>query len=345
MSIAETVTPQEAGPEAGLRTLHGLLARNGSEPPSAAGTDEALDKVWTRYPLALAAAVTEQVCGVLPLLDSFDGTDSSGLIQRIRAGRITAALGLFTPNAHFALPVPSVRAVEEGGRLVLDGRYRYAYERADVSLVAVGLSGEVRLVLLRHDADAVRPRGSGRTTGGGWAELDGVVIEPSALSRPVSWAPDGTLSAVLDDYAWAFSRRAISRPARVLAELRRVLATTGEGIEALSTSQYLAHELSRLEIEVSLTSAAARLGPEFRGDGPGGQSAFSVLLSCVDLLRRVAAVAADMTTELGLRGDPTQALAGSVDILQAYFGGRRMVENELARRMGLASEAPEAVRE
>ncbi|WP_354642981.1 hypothetical protein [Kitasatospora camelliae] len=329
--------PALTAAEPGLTALHGLLARRGVDLPSAAGAEEALDEVWERHPFALAAAVTEQLHGVLPLLDAFPA--AAEVVDGVRTGRLTATLGLFTPNALFSLAAPAVLGTEQDGRVLLHGRYRYATEGADLAVVGVLLDGETRLALVRHDAAGVRLRGAGRSAGWGWAELDGAVLDPAELSRPVDRSDGGPLTAALDRFAWAFSRRAVAWPARVVADLRRVLATTGEGVAALSTSQYLAHELSRLEIEVSLAAAAARLGPGFKAEAAGGRSALAVLLSCVDLLHRAARVAEDLATELGLEHSPADAADWPADALQAYFGGRRVVENELARRMGLVPEA------
>ncbi|MFH9347845.1 hypothetical protein [Kitasatospora sp. NPDC017646] len=326
-----------------LAALHGLLTRRGLDLPPAAdpgtGVDqalhEALDRIWEARSFAVAAALTEQVHGVLPLLDAFDAT--APLLDDVRAGHVTASLGLFTPNALLSLTTPAVRADRDGSRTLLHGRYRYATQDAEVSVVPVRLDGGTRLALLPHDAAGVRLYGAGRAAGWGWAELDGAPA--AALSRPVGWAPGGELTVALDAYAWAFGRRALAWPARVVADLRRALARVGEGVEALSTSQYLAHELSKLEIEISLASVAARFGAGFKAEEPGGQAALATLLSCVDLIQRTARTAEDLATELGLEHAPADAADWPDAALQAYFGGRRVVENELARRMGLVPEA------
>ncbi|WP_282203060.1 acyl-CoA dehydrogenase middle domain-containing protein [Kitasatospora fiedleri] len=334
-------------PRAARAALDRLLTRHGLDRPADADADDpgtadvrsperelerALDQVWERHPFALAAALTEQVHGVLPLLDTFEA--DAPLLDGVRTGRVTAALGLYTPNALFSLTVPAVRADRDGDRTTLHGRYRYAARDAETALVTVRLDGATRLALVPHDAPGVRPHGAGRAADHGWAVLDGAA--PAALSRPVDWALDGVLTAALDAHAWAFARRALARPARDVADLRRTLARTGEGVEALSTSQYLAHELSKLEIELSLAAAAARFGAAFKDEAPGGTAALATLLSCVDLLRRTARTTEDMATELGLADAPADPDDTG---LQAHFGGRRVVENELARRMGLVPEA------
>lgn len=46
-------------------------------------------------------------------------------------------------------------------------------------------------------------------------------------------------------------------------------------------------------------------------------------------------MAEDLATELGLPNTPVDAADWPADAVQALFGGRRVVEGELARRMGL----------
>jgi hypothetical protein len=308
------------------------------DPPGAGRTE--LDEVWAAGPFAEAAARTEHLCAVLPLLELF-AHDPDGDIARVRSGERRAALGLFTPNSRFAPSVPTVRAERAGGnRLTLTGRFRYAAKGAELSLVTLRSADRdtLRLALLPHTLDGLRPYGAGRAGAWGWAELDGATVEERALSRPVSWAPEGPLVPVCDAYAWEFSRRSVTWSARVVADLRRELALTGGGTEALSTSQYLAHELTTLEIEISLAAALASFGADFKSEKPGGTSVAAVLLASTDLLHRTVRVAEDMSTELGLENNPAGAADWPADAVQACFGGRRMAESELARRMGLVPE-------
>ncbi|GAA4785464.1 hypothetical protein [Streptomyces ziwulingensis] len=296
-----------------------------------------LDEIWASEPFAEAAARTEHLLAVLPLLDLFPH-DPDGHVSRVRSGARRAALGLFTPNSEFALPVPAVRAEHNGdGRLTLTGRFRYAVADAELSLVPLrAAAGDPpRLALLPHTLAGLRRYGAGRADGWGWIELDGVSVAEGALSHPVSWAPQGPLAPVFDAYAWEFSRRSLTWSARVVADLRRELALTGSGTEALSTSQYLAHELSKLEIELSLALALASFGAEFKGEEPGGTSVAAVLLASTDLLHRTVRVAEDMSTELGLENSAVGAADWPADTVQAFFGGRRMAGGVLARRMGL----------
>ncbi|MYY09545.1 hypothetical protein GT204_11615 [Streptomyces sp. SID4919] len=296
-----------------------------------------LDGIWAAGPFAEAAARTEHLLAVLPLLDLFPH-DPDGHVSRARSGERRAALGLFTPNSEFALPVPAVHAERSGdGRLTLTGRFRYASEDAELSLLWLRVVDEdaTRLALLPHTHEGLRRYGAGRAEGWGWIELDGVTVEEDVLSHPVSWAPEGPLSAVFDGYAWEFSRRSLTWSAGVVADLRRELALTGSGTEALSTSQYLAHELSKLEIEVSLAVALASFGAEFKAEEPGGTSVGAALLASTDLLSRTVQVAEDMSTELGLADSAVGAAGWPTGTVQAWFGGRRMAGGELARRMGL----------
>lgn len=312
----------------------------GPIPDRAAARRQQLDEVWESGPFAEAAARTEHLCAVLPLLDLFPH-DPGGHVSRVRSGGVRAALGLFTPNSEFALPLSPVLAERtDDGRLTLTGRLRYAVGDAELSLVPVrARDGDVtRLALLPHTLDGLRRYGAGRADGWGWVGLDRVTVDQDALSQPVSWAPGGPLAAVLDAYAWEFSRRSLTWSARVVADLRRELALTGDGTEALSTSQYLAHELSRLEIEISLAAALASFGADFKGEEPGGTSVAAALLAATDLLHRTVRVAEDMSTELGLEDSAAGAVGWPADAVQAWFGGRRMAGSELARRMGLSAK-------
>ncbi|MFC8274228.1 hypothetical protein ACFUJR_17215 [Streptomyces sp. NPDC057271] len=312
-----------------------LLA--GPDAPDAEILTERLDAVWADEPFAEAAAQTEHLCAVLPLLELFPH-DPDGRIAAVRAGGLRAALGLFTPNAQLARTVPTVRARRDAdGRAVLTGRFRYADEAADLTVALVRFEDEegVRLALLPHTLDGLRLYGAGRSQDRGWAELDGAAIDARAVSDPVNTDDDGPLTAVLDAYSWEFSRRSVTWSAKVVADLRRTLANTGEGAEALSTSQYLAHELSKLEIELSLAAAAASFGAAFKGERPGGQSVAATLLACTDLLWRTVRVAEDMSADLGLEPSPVADPAWPSDRVQASLGGRRLAGGELARRMGL----------
>ncbi|MEU3556119.1 hypothetical protein [Streptomyces fragilis] len=319
-------------------------------PPAGTGPEDLrryLDGLWEKEPFVHAAAWTEHLCGVLPLLDLFpdashDPQEPRRLVEGVRTGALLAALGLFTPNTHFAPSLPAVRAERVPGLgLTLEGRFRYASPQADLSLVPLRVAGEeqLRLVLLPHTHDGLRTYGAGRATEPGWGELTGAVVQEAELSHPVTWDLDGPLVRVLDSYGWEFARRSVTWSARVIADLRRSLAATGSGTEALSTSQYLAHELSKLEIEISLAAAAASFGAELKGEEPGGQSAAAVLLAATDLLTRTARVVEDMSTELGLTPSPCAADSWPAGQIQGYFGGRRMAESQLARRMGLVPEA------
>ncbi|MFC0031671.1 hypothetical protein ACFFMM_19305 [Micromonospora chaiyaphumensis] len=278
-----------------------------------------------------AVAVLEHACGVRPLLDLLD-EPAHPTVTAVRAGDLPGALAVFTPDATLALPVPAVRARRGADGIVLDGRYRYGNPAAAAALVLVEAADGPRLCLVRHDDPGVRTTG---TDGWGWADLSGATVDPALLSRPVSWDPAGPLLAALDAYAWAYVPVAAAHAVEAVAQLRRELADPAAGV--LAASQYLAHELTRLDIELALLASAARFGPRLRGEGPGGTAAAAVLTACATLTHRTAQVAADFATELGVPGGPAANPAWRTAV-QAPFGGRRMAEGELARRMGLLAE-------
>jgi hypothetical protein len=274
----------------------------------------------------------ERRCGVLPLLDLFDA-DPDGLVAGVRDRRLVAGLGLFTPNAGLDWTDPTVRARREGDHVLLDGRFRFVDERAALSLVLVALEGRLRLALLPH-------RHGGVLVSGTWGEVTGASLRIASLSRPVSWTAGGPLARMFENYAWEFVGEATAWSATVIADLRRVLAVTASSGEPFSTSQYLAHELTRLEIEVLQAGTAARFGAAFQAESSGGQAVVAVLLSATDLVRRTVAVAEELTAELGLRRSPATDGRWPGSAVGLFFGGRRMVERELARRMGLPSGVP-----
>ncbi|MFV2196810.1 hypothetical protein [Nocardiopsis sp. LOL_012] len=321
-----------------MGVAHDVRAGDADTPParllrsvSGAGTGPgALAEVWERHGFPAATAVTEHLHGVVPLLDLF-GDGPSGLSSDIRLGRRLAALGLFTPNSLFSMPASAVHGRAEGDRIVLAGRFRYAAGHAEVSVVQVDTGDDVRLALLPHTLDGLTPRTANGPGTEGWADLDGAVLAREELSRPVTWEDSDPLVAAVDAYAWTFVRYAYPWSLRLISDLRRLLAETesGAGADVLSTSQYIAHELTRAEIEAVLSGAAAAAGPGAKDEGPGGQSTMAVLLSCLDLLQRASGLSERMAEEFGLpRGS-------AVTSARALFGGRRMVEGELARRMGL----------
>ncbi|MET8910016.1 hypothetical protein [Micromonospora sp. NPDC004551] len=312
-------------------TVRRLLAELAPAGAPATAVSEALLAAGPDIGLPDAAAVLEHACGVRPLLDLLSEA-THPTVTAVRAGDLPCALALFTPDATLALPAPGVRARHDADGIVLDGRYRYGNPAAAAALVLVEAADGPRLCLVRHDEPGVRTAGP---DGWGWADVAGVSVDPALLSRPVSWDPGGPLLTAVDAYAWAYVPVAAAHAAEAVAQLRRELADPAVGV--LAASQYLAHELTRLDIELALLTSAARFGPRLRGEEPGGTAAAAVLTACATLTHRTAQVAADFATELGVPGSPA-ADPGWRTAVQAPFGGRRMAEGELARRMGLLAE-------
>ncbi|MEV4259095.1 hypothetical protein AB0J52_38555 [Spirillospora sp. NPDC049652] len=285
-----------------------------------------------------AAAVLEHAAGVLPLLDLF-GASEHPLLDAVRRGETPCALALFTPGMELSPRVPAVHARASGVSIVLSGRYRYGSAAAEAALVQVGCADGLRLCLIAHDHPALAVGGAGGAEGWGWAEAADAAIDPSLVSPPVTWDAGSPLVAALDAYTWSYLTLAVAHATSVVAGLRRVLAVPDGGAAPLSGSQHLAHELSRLDIELSLLADLARLGPRLHGPDPttlvgvgasAGVSAAAALAACTRLTRRTARIADDFAAEFGLPGGPPWA-----DATHAHFGGPHMAESELARRMGL----------
>ncbi|RFU37309.1 hypothetical protein DZF91_33545 [Actinomadura logoneensis] len=294
-----------------------------------------------------AAAVLEHTAGVLPLLDLF-GASGHPLLDAVRRGGTPCALALFTPGMELSPRVPAVHGRAAGVSVVLSGRYRYGSAAAEAALVQIGCADGLRLCLVAHDHPALAVGGGGGAAGGwGWAEAADAEIDARLVSPPVTWDAGSPLVAALDAYTWSYLTLAVAHATSVVAGLRRVLAVPDGGAAPLSGSQHLAHELSRLDIELSLLADLARLGPRLSGapatpTGAGvpssptgahvsaGVSAAAALAACTRLTRRTARIADDFAAEFGLPGGPSWA-----DAAHAHFGGPHMAESELARRMGL----------
>jgi hypothetical protein len=291
----------------------------------------------TSVPFMVAVAVTEHRSAVIPLLTLLAGGHPT--VTAVRAGTRPTALALFTPGAALTRREPALRANRSSDEFVLSGRFRYGFPAATASLVAVtddtGPPGSMRLCLLCHDTAGVRVHGGGPGPEWGWAEVSDARVSDDLVSPPVSWDPDGPLVPVVDRYAWSYARLARAHAQRVVGDLRRALASAPPTMAALSTSQFLAHEVTRLEIELSLLGAAVHFGPDLRAEPPGGPAVAAVLAAVADLLYRMARTVDDYIAELGvapvLAADPSWSAAS----VQAPFGGRRSVETEVAHRLGL----------
>ncbi|MBW4721870.1 hypothetical protein [Saccharothrix obliqua] len=272
-------------------------------------------------PFVVAAAANEHLNGVRPLLAEF--RDHPTLVAA-RAGRLPTALAAFTANAALAWGEPAVHAREEGGRVVLAGRFRVAFPGA-AAVVVTGFADGTRLCLVDLTARGVVVGDAG------WVDVTDVVVDPALVSGPVRVAdPGGPLLRAIDTCAWAYAGIAWRHATAVVADLRRVLAATATSGPVFSTSQLLAHELTRLDIELSLLGDA--LGEHgSRVVEVGGEAVVAVLAAATDLVHRTGAVAADLVADLGLPAGPVTP--------DGYFGGRRMVEAELARRMGVSGGA------
>lgn len=158
-----------------------------------------------------------------------------------------------------------------------------------------------------------------------------------AMSPPLTKREMSALTGAVDSYAWVYADTVQRHAARVVADLRRALVNAGVGSQPLSASQFLAHELTRLDIELAMLGEAVQLGAGFRAEPAGGQAVAAVLAACIDLAYRTAVVCEDFVAQLGL--PPAPDASWTSEDVQAHFGGWRMAEAELARRMGLLTEA------
>lgn len=268
-----------------------------------------------------AFALIEHRFGVLPLLEAF--FEPCEAVEA--AGRPLGALGLFTPAPAMrwcAAPVPCELA---DGALRLSGEVRIASPAAEGALVPVSLAGaELRLAWVAQDAPGVERR----TAGPGapcWLYFDGASVDPGLVSRPVTV---DALHPFLEELAgrWAPAAAACAREG--VRALRRAARTTARGGAAFNASQVFALSITEVEIEADLAAAAARTG--------GGLLAAA---AAARTLESVAAASALMRDSAGLAIEGPFGEEGAGKSLTAFLGGALMLENEVARALGLPREA------
>jgi len=288
----------------------------GGELPEVSARDW-VEGLFRRLPAAEAFARVEHRFGVLPLLDAF--FELRGTIAESAAGSKLGALGLFTPTPELKWCVAAAAGEPAGGGLLLCGEVRIASPIADGSIVLVRLAGEEhRLAWLDHGAPGVERRGSPC-----WLCLDGVLVGPGLVSRPITLAPDGELYRLLETYAglWALAAAACAREG--VSALRRAARET-----SFNSSQIVAMAITEVEIEADLAAAAVRRS--------GG---LAVAAAAARALERVASRSAELRAAAGLElaGPFADERLGCA--LSAYLGGALMLENEVGRLLGIPQEA------
>lgn len=257
-------------------------------------------------------AVLEHRSGVLPLVEAFF---ERGAVDEAVADPRIGALGLFTPAPEPGFGAVALEGAPADGGVLVSGRVRLASPAADGSIVLVRLcEAEPRLAWLDHGAPGVLRRGDGPC----WLEAEKAAIPDGLVSRPVSLAPGSELVRHLETYAgvWAVAAAKIAREG--VRALRRAARITG-----FNASQTVAFGITEVEIEADLTFAAAERNP-----------GLAVAAAAARTLSEVAQKTAELRDSMGLEVDGPLA-GGSARILTASLGGAPLLENELARALGI----------
>lgn len=202
-------------------------------------------------------------------------------------------------------PTPALRwgAAVEGDGALLRGEARIPDTSSDGSLVLARLDAGLRLAWIDHDSPGVGRRGSRLA-------LDGAVT--GHVSRPVSLAE---LYPHLDAYAGVWALAASICAGQGIRALRSAARTSG-----FSASQLVAMDITELEIEAELIGLTAQAG------------GLAVAAAASRNLTAIAAKAAELRG-LGLEVEETS------HGVAAFLGGPLMLENELARTLGIPEEA------
>lgn len=281
----------------------------------------------------IAWAEMEHRAGVLPLLAAFFAAQEP--FAEMFAGRRLGALGLFTPAPEpgwgAAALAGEPAAEPANGGVLLRGDVRLPGPAASGSIVLVRLpDAEHRLAWIGHDSPGVERRGSraggpavtvaaSADCGPCWLHLEEVWVGPELLSRPVTLASDGELARHLVSYAdvWA---AAAALCAREGVRALRLAARTA----AFHTSQLVALGITEVEIEADLTAAAVQRN----------RNGLAVAAAAARTLSAVAAKTEELRDVYGIEVDGPFAGAAA-KTLTAFLGGPLLLENELARALGI----------
>lgn len=263
-----------------------------------------------------AWAAQEHQHGVLPLIETFFEAD-------LAVGRKRGALGLFTPAPEPGWAAGAIDGEPAGGGLLLRGDVRLPGVACDGAIVLVRLSEtEHRLAWLDLDAPGVERRGSRSggpvSEGPYWLHIEGAVVGSDLLSKPVTLDAGGDLVRLLEAYAGVWAPAAV-RCARDGVHALRRAARLG----SFHTSQVVALGITEVEIEADLTAAAVQ-----RGEG------LAVAAAAARTLSAVAAKTVELRDVYGLEIEGPLA-GGSAKTLTAFLGGALLLENELARALGI----------
>lgn len=257
-------------------------------------------------------AVVEHRSGVLPLVETFF---ERGAVDEAVADPRTGALGLFTPAPEPGFGAVALSGVPADGGVLVSGRLRLPSPAADGSIVLVRFEeAEPRLAWLDHGAPGILRDGDGPC----WVQAEKVAIPDGLVSRPVSLGPGSELVRCLETYAgvWAVAAAKIAREG--VRALRRTARVTG-----FNASQTVAFGITEVEIEADLALAAAERNP-----------GLAVAVAAARALSAVASKTEELHGTMGLPVDGPLS-GGSAKILTAYLGGAPLLENELARILGI----------
>jgi hypothetical protein len=299
---------------------------------------ESVEMVTSRLAATEACAVVEHLFGVRSLLALFDRSDDT--LADVASGSTPGALGLFTPSPEPGWGAVPLAGEWTAGALRVHGEVRVPGGGVGGVIVLVRVTGEeLRLAWLdpRSDGVAQRDARSGEpareSASPCWLLVDDAAIEAGLVSRPVTLAPGGELFQRLEEYARIWALAAVHLSKRIVIALRRAARTTRRGGPApFRDSQLVGMSLTEVEIEAELTAAAVARGTT--AADPASHDSLVLALSAARTLASASALARQLRDQLGLPFDAWLADA-IAPALTTYLGGTLMLENELARALGL----------
>ncbi|NDW06017.1 hypothetical protein [Jiella pacifica] len=237
----------------------------------------------------------------------------------------TIGFGLFTPNAQFDPAVVALIGEETPSGIRVSGRVMTSNRQAAATIAPVRMGERVHLALISPDRAAADPSHLEHPSGPAYLDFDRHHLGVGRLSRSLNWPKDEAVVAALDAWSVATAGLVATSCGAGLRELRRRLAECRTPNGVASQSQLVSHDVTKLEIEISLlgdASAHPRSEP------------WLLLCAAARCQERFVGLVESLERELGFAWHddgtpwPTRADLG-------HMGGRRMIEGVDAHRRGL----------
>lgn len=295
-----------------------------------------------------AISIIEHLWGVIPILDFFHNeTDSPNGLGLLLSGNQLGTLGIFTPTPLFSFTSATVSALATAdNELELTGEIRASGDSPHCSVVLTRTDDNIlRLAVVFAQSEGVgitETRGGVALGRGAWWNLHGVKVSRDLISAPLLSLD--VLTPILDAYAVAYALVAVLYAKRGVLSLRSALRKTVHASMSFNMSQVVAMGITEIEIQVDLLECAVRQQIDGAGFGSALRSKRSNISEVSGLVLAATASrilclitdkAMELDSEAGMTCSDWPFSTSPHSLARTTFGGRLMLESELARTMGL----------